>query len=150
MTGNQMMDYYVQTQHLYLHIRTCTHSGLCRRPSRLVASLICYLLDRASVSLRTPLMSSCECIIMSFSCLIELYAGSFDISFEPYSPELVSCLAMQSHFIYPSQLDFPFYREGIFPRVSISYTCILAFRIGMFHCFELVSFPLSHSSPPSL
>ena len=43
------MDYYVWNRHLYLHSRTCTHSGLCRRPSILVASLICYLLDRASV-----------------------------------------------------------------------------------------------------
>ena len=44
-----LMDYYVQPQHLYSHSRTCTRSGLCRRPSRLVASLICYLLDHASV-----------------------------------------------------------------------------------------------------
>ena len=49
MTGNQTMDYYVRPRHLYSHSRTCTHSGLCRRPSRLVASLICYLLDHASV-----------------------------------------------------------------------------------------------------
>ena len=34
------------------------------------------------------LMSSCECIIMSFSCLIELYAGSLDIVFQPYSLSL--------------------------------------------------------------
>ena len=45
MIGNQMMDYYVRLRHLYSHSRTCTHRGLCRRPSRLVASLICYLLD---------------------------------------------------------------------------------------------------------
>ena len=43
------MDYYVQPWHLYLHSRTCTRSGLCRILSRLVAPLICYLLDRASV-----------------------------------------------------------------------------------------------------
>ena len=49
MTGNQTMDYYVRPRHLYSHSRTCTRSGLCRIPSRLVASLICYLLDRASV-----------------------------------------------------------------------------------------------------
>ena len=49
MNGNQTMEYYVQPQHLYSHSRTCTRSGLCRRLSRLVASLICYLLDRASV-----------------------------------------------------------------------------------------------------
>ena len=40
------MDYYVRPRHLYSHSRTCTRSGLCIRPSRLVASLICYLLDR--------------------------------------------------------------------------------------------------------
>ena len=49
MTSNQTMDYYVRPRHLYSHSRTCTHSGLCRRISRLVASLICYLLDRSSV-----------------------------------------------------------------------------------------------------
>ena len=49
MTGNQTMDYYVQPRHLYSHSRTCTRSGFCRRPSIWVASLICYLLDRASV-----------------------------------------------------------------------------------------------------
>ena len=49
MTSNQMMDYYVRLRCLYLHSRTCTRSRLCRRPSRLVAFHICYLLDRASV-----------------------------------------------------------------------------------------------------
>ena len=42
MTSNQMMDYYVRPQHLYSHSRTCTHSSLCRRLSRLVDSLIWY------------------------------------------------------------------------------------------------------------
>ena len=37
---------------------------------------------------------------------------------------------------------FPFYWEGIFPQVSISYTCILALNIGMFHCLELVFLPI--------
>ena len=49
MTGNHTMDYYVRPRHLYSHSRTCTRSGLCRRPSILVAFHICYLLDRASV-----------------------------------------------------------------------------------------------------
>ena len=48
MTGNQKMDYYVRPRHLYSHSRTCTRSGVCRRPSRLVAYIICYLLDCAS------------------------------------------------------------------------------------------------------
>ena len=42
MTGNQTMDYYVRPRHLYSHSRTCTHRGLCRRPSILVAFHICY------------------------------------------------------------------------------------------------------------
>ena len=49
MTSNQTMNYYVWPRHLYSHSRTCTRSSLCRRLSRLVASLICYLLDYASV-----------------------------------------------------------------------------------------------------
>ena len=49
MTGNQTMEYYVRPRHLYSHSRTCTHSILCRRPSRLAAYDICYLIDRASV-----------------------------------------------------------------------------------------------------
>ena len=49
MTSNQTMDYYVLPRHLYSHSKTCTRSGLCRRLSILVAFLICYLLDRASV-----------------------------------------------------------------------------------------------------
>ena len=43
-----MMDYYVWPRHLYSHSRTCTRIGWCRILSRLVASLICYLLDHAS------------------------------------------------------------------------------------------------------
>ena len=34
------------------------------------------------------LMSSCNCIVMSFAFLIELYVGSPDIVFQPYSPSL--------------------------------------------------------------
>ena len=50
MTGNQMMDYYVRPRHLYSDSRPCTHSGLCRIPSKLVAFHICYLLDHAKCS----------------------------------------------------------------------------------------------------
>ena len=38
---------------------------------------------------------------------------------------------------------FPiFYREGTFPRVSLSYTCFLGLSIGMFHYLELVCLSL--------
>ena len=62
MTGNQTMDYYVWPRHLYSHSRTCTHSDLCRRPSRLVASLICYLLDHANVHEISALVTSFQCM----------------------------------------------------------------------------------------
>ena len=62
MTGNQTMDYYVWPRHLYSYSRTCTRSGLCRRLSRLVASLICYLLDRASVHEITALVTWFHCM----------------------------------------------------------------------------------------
>ena len=60
--GNQTMDYYVRPRHLYFHSRTCTHSDVCRRPSRLVAYLICYLLDRASVHEISALMTWFQCM----------------------------------------------------------------------------------------
>ena len=86
------------------------------------------------------LMSSCECIIMSFSCLIELYAGFPDIVFQPYSPSLSHVQPCRAIFYILRSL-IPFLLRGDFPRVSISYTCILALSIGMFHCLELVYFP---------
>ena len=62
MTGNQTMDYYIQRWHLYSHSRTCTRIGLCRRPSILVASLICYLRDRASVHEISALVTWFQCV----------------------------------------------------------------------------------------
>ena len=62
MTGNRTMDYYVQPWHLYSHSRTCTHSGLCRIHSRLVASLICYIFDRASVHEILALVTWFQCM----------------------------------------------------------------------------------------
>ena len=57
-----MMDYHVRTRHLYSHGSTCTRSGLCRRPSILVASLIVYLLDRASVHEISTLVTWFQCM----------------------------------------------------------------------------------------
>ena len=88
------------------------------------------------------LMSSCNCIIMSFSCLIEPYVGFHDFEYQSYSPSLSH---VQPHrailYILCSLIPY-FYREGTFPRVSLSYTCILALSICMFHCLELVCFPI--------
>ena len=71
MTSNQTMDYYVQPRHFYLHSRTCTHSGVCGRPSILVASTICYLLDRASVHEISALMT-CSSICQTFPATMEI------------------------------------------------------------------------------
>ena len=71
MTGNQTMDYYVWTRHLYSHSRTCTRSGVCRRPSRLVASIICYLLDRASFHEISALVT-CSSICQTFPATMEI------------------------------------------------------------------------------
>ena len=87
-------------------------------------------------------MSSCECIIMSFAYLIELYAGSPDITFQPYSPSLSHVQPCRAILYILCSLIPYFYREGTFPRVSLSYTCILALSIGMFHCLELVCLPI--------
>ena len=67
MTGNQTMDYYVWPRHLYSHSRTCTCSGLCRRLSRLVEFLICYLLDHASVHEISVLVTWFQCMSDIFS-----------------------------------------------------------------------------------
>ena len=57
------MDYYVWHRHLYSHSRTCTRSYLCRWPSRLVAPLICYLLDHASVHEISALVTWFRCVL---------------------------------------------------------------------------------------
>jgi len=62
------------------------------------------------------LMSSCECIIMSFACLIELYAGSPDIVFQPYSPSLSHVYPCRAIFLYPLQLDSLFTGRGFSPE----------------------------------
>ena len=56
------MDYHVQPRHLYSHDRTCARSSLRRRPSRLVAFHICYLLDHASIDEMSSLKTGFHCI----------------------------------------------------------------------------------------
>ena len=61
------MDYYVWSWHLYSHSRTCTHNGLCRILSRLVAFPICYLLNCASVHEISVLLTWFQCMSDIFS-----------------------------------------------------------------------------------
>ena len=99
-----MMDYYVQPLHLYSHSRTCTCSGLCRRLSRLVAFLIWYLLDHASVHKISTLVTWFQCMsdififhgdhdplyIFTMEILIYLYCTWW----WPHMLYFVSCLFM--------------------------------------------------------
>ena len=72
MTGNQMMDYYVQPWNIYSHTRTCTHSGLCRRPSILVAFHVCYLLDHANVH-------QISALVIWFQCISDIFINYGDL-----------------------------------------------------------------------
>ena len=112
-------------------------------------SLILLLIFCWPISLRTP---SCQVVNALSWALLAL------LSFMPalltlfFSHIAQACL-MSSHvdpFFISFAAWFPFYREGIFSRVLISYTCILDLSIGMFHYLELVCLPLWHPSPPSL
>ena len=72
------------------------------------------------------LMSSCECIIMSFACLIELYTDSPDIPFQPYSPSLSHVQPCRAIFYILHNL-FPFLSGGDFPSsvdILHMYPCI--------------------------
>ena len=84
------------------------------------------------------LMSSCNCIIMSFSCLIEPYADFPDFDYQLYSPSLSHVQLSRDILYIFCSLILHFYWEGTFPRVSLFYTCFLALSIDMFPCLELV------------
>ena len=96
MTGNQTMDYYVRPRHLYSHSRTCTRSGLCRRPSRFVASLICYLLDRASVHEISALVT-CSSVYQTFPATMEIMVLCISSSWRFWSIYIV--LAMTTYVL---------------------------------------------------
>ena len=104
MTSSQTMDYYVRPQHLYSHSRTCTRSGLCRRLSRLVASLICYLLDHASVHEISALVTSFYCMSDMSSHYGDLDLCIFYVAMTTY---VISCfMPINGHctLMYPRLL----------------------------------------------
>ena len=57
------MFHHVQPRHFYSRDGTCTRRGFCRRPLSLVAFLIWYLLDRASIYEILVLMTRFQCTI---------------------------------------------------------------------------------------
>ena len=105
MTGNQTMDYYVRSRHLYSHSRTCTCSRLCRRPSTLVAFHICYLLDRASIHEISALVTWFQCmsdIFSHYGYLDPLYIFTF-------MEIMIFCISSSSRFwsIYIVRGEWP-------------------------------------------
>ena len=92
------------------------------------------------------LMSSCECIIMSFACFIKLCASSLDSAYLSIQPELVPCLAMQSHLLYPSQLvslllggDFPLSLDILHMYPCIENRDVPLLGTSLFSLMTLVS-----------
>ena len=103
-------------------------------------SLILLLIFCWPISPRTPSCQVVNALSWDFPALLSFMLVPLTLHFSHIA---WACL-MYSHaepFFISFAAWFPFYWEGIFPRVSISYSCILALSIGMFHCLELVCFP---------
>ena len=80
-------------------------------------------------------MSSHNCIIMSFSCLIEPYVGFPDFDYQPYSPRLshvypsrallhISC-SLISHFLLGGDLPQSVVILHMFPCIENRYALLL-------------------------
>ena len=83
------------------------------------------------------LMSSCNCIIKSFACLIELYVSFPDIAFQKYSPSLSHVQPCRA-ILYILCSLIPSLSAGDFPSsVSILHMC---------HCIEHRYVPLLGTS----
>ena len=107
---------------------------------KFLKSLILLLILCWHVPLRTPLCQVVNALSWDFPSLLSFMPAPLTLRFSHIAR---ACL-MSSHaepLFISFATWFPFYQEGIFPRVSISYTCVLALSIGMFHCLELVYFP---------
>ena len=103
-------------------------------------SLILLLIFYWPIPLRTPSCQVVNALSWALPALLSFMLAPLTLRFSHIAR---ACL-MSSHaepFFISFAACFPFYWEGIFLRVSISYTCILALSIGMFHCLELVCLP---------
>ena len=130
MTGNQTMDYYVRPRHLYSHSRTCTHSGLCRRPSSLVAFHIWYLLDHASIHMISSLVIMIPVFLVYIIYLHPLWR-SWSIVYctwwWPHMTLCISCIFMA--IVLWCIRDFYMYLQS---HVEIDY-CIILMSGWFFH-----------------
>jgi hypothetical protein len=149
MTGNQTMDYYVRPRHLYSHSRTCTRSGLCRRPSRLVASLICYLLDRASVHEISALVT-CSSICQTFPATMEILIYSISSTIMEI---MVLCISSSWRFwsMYIVRGDdhicsimFHAYSWPLYSYVSGTARCICRLYAELYYGIMLIGWLVFH------
>ena len=133
MTGNQTIHCYVWPRHFYSHSRTCTHSGVCRRPSRLVASTICYLLDRASVHEISALVT-CSSICQTFPATMEILICYISSAFvEIMVPCISSSWRFWSMYIVCGDdhicvIMFHAYSWPLYSYVSGIAICICSYR----------------------
>ena len=104
--------------------------------SRILLLIFCW-----PISLRIPSCQVVNALSWAFPTLLSIMLAPLTLRFSHIAWACLMSNHAEPFFIYPLQLDFPLYWEGIFPWVSISYTCILALSIGMFHFLELVCLP---------
>ena len=151
MTGNQTMDYCVRPRHLYSHSRTCTRSGLCRRPCKLVASLIWYLLDRASVHEISAFMTWFQYmsdISSHYGDLDPLYIFSLHGDHDPlyiFIMEIVIYLYCTWRWPHMSYCIMPIHGHCTFMYSRLLYV----FAVMLYHCIVLIGWlvlPLGSSS----
>ena len=141
MTGNQTMVYYVRSRHLYSHSRTCTRSSLCRRPSRLVASTICYLLDHASVHEISALVA-CSSICQTFPATMEILICYISSAFVEI---IVLCISSSWRFwsmyivrgddhIYVLSCFMPIHGHCTLMYPGLLYVLVVMCRVWLLYC----------------
>ena len=105
-------------------------------------SIILLLIFFASLFPTNPLCQVVIALSWVFLALLSLMSASLTLIIIHIARACLMSIQTKSFYI-SFVAWFPiFYREGTFPRGSLSYTCFLALSIGMFHCLELVFLPL--------
>ena len=109
-------------------------------------SLILLLIFCWPISLRTPSCQVVNALSWGFPALLSFMLAPLTLHFSHIARDCLMSSHAEPYFIF-FVACFCFTGRG---RLLISYTCILALSIGMFHYLKLFCFPLWHSSPPSL
>ena len=143
MIGNQMMDYYVWPRHIYSHSRTCTCSGLCRRPSSLVAfHIVRYLLDHAGIheiSSLVVMIPVFPVYIIYLHLLWRFWSIVYCTWWWPHMTLCISCLFMA--IVLLRIQDFYMYLQS---HTEIDYCIVLMsgwfFHLGLHYSTSMMDF----------